>query len=313
MPLATIVMPLRNAEPYVAAALASVLAETAADLEVVVVDDGSSDGSRARVDAVADRRLRVIDGPRRGIAACMNAGLEAARGDIVLRCDADDLYPPGRIRRQVEWLGSHPGHIAVCGSFSTLDPRGQVVADLMPECGTEPADIREEMLGGRTRTTLCAFALRAEAARAVGGFREFFETASDLDFQLRLAEQGQIRYLPENTYFYRLHGESITHSQHRERRLFFEATARAFCRQRRDSGRDDLDRGTPPVPPEPPRQAESPPGAAGEHIQGMLLGEAWRQHALGHRRRAALLGYRALLARPLSLGAWKSCAALLLK
>lgn len=310
MPIASVLVPMRNAEPYVAAALSSILAETAIEIEVVVVDDGSGDGSRARVRAAEDGRIRLIDGPGRGIAACLNAGLEAARGELVLRCDADDLYPPGRIRRQVEWLARHPGYAAVCGSFSTMDARGRAVADLGPSCGEEASDIRGELLAGRTRTTLCAFAFRREAARAAGGFREYFETAEDLDFQFRLAERGEIRYLPENAYFYRLHGDSATHGSSQERRIFFEETARAFCRQRRESGRDDLQRGAPPAPPRP---SASRPGTARAHIQGMLLGEAWRQHALGHRHRAALLGYRALLARPLCLGAWKSCMALLLK
>jgi glycosyltransferase involved in cell wall biosynthesis len=310
MPIASVLVPMRNAEPYVAAALASILAETAIDIEVVVVDDGSSDGSRTRVLAADDGRIRLIDGPERGIAACLNAGLQAARGDFVLRCDADDLYPPGRIRRQIEWLARHAGYAAVCGSFSTLDGKGRVLADLTPGAGAEAADIGAELLEGRTRTHLGTFAIRTGAARAAGGFREYFETAEDLDFQFRLAEQGEIHYLPENAYFYRLHGESITHGQDRGRRIFFEGMARDLCRQRRESGKDDLQKGTPPAP---PRREGRHSGDVEEHIQGMLLGEAWRQHALGHRRRAALLGYRALLAKPLCLGAWKSCAALLLK
>lgn len=310
MPLASILMPMRNAEPYVGEALASILSETAIDIEVVVVDDGSSDGSRARVNAIGDRRIRIVDGPERGVAVCVATALGAARGDIVMRCDADDLYPAGRIRRQMEWLSRHPTYVAVCGSHTTVDQQGRFLADLTSCCGSEPADIRAELLEGTTRTHFCAFAVRAEAAREVGGFREYFESACDLDFQMRLAEQGEIRYLPESAYLYRLHGESITHKQNRERRIFYEETARAFCQQRRLSGQDDLQKGTPPAP---PPGKEEPAGELEEHIQGMLLGEAWRQHALGHRRQAAQLGYRALLARPLCLGAWKSCAALLLK
>lgn len=310
MPRASILMPMRNAGPYVVPALASVLAETAVDIEVLVIDDGSTDGSRARVRAVGDRRLRLVAGPARGISACLNAGLALAGGDFILRCDADDLYPPGRLRRQVEWLAQHPDYVAVCGAFSTLDPAGRLVADLAASCGTVAADIDDELRRGRTRTHLCTFAMRAAAVRASGGFREYFESAEDLDFQCRLAAIGKIRYLPDGAYFYRLHGGSITHDQGRQRRRFFEETARRFCRQRRDGGLDDLQRGVPPMP--PPR-GEAAAGELGEQLQGMLFGHAWRLHALGHKGKAAALGWRALAARPACPGAWRSYAALLLR
>lgn len=309
MPSASILMPMRNAELFVLPALVSVLAETDVDIEVLVIDDGSTDASRARILVLDDPRVRLLDGPCRGIAACLNAGLALARGEFVLRCDADDLYPPGRIRRQIEWLERHPGYAAVCGSFSTLDRQGRLVADLAVGCGTEAADIDEELRQGRTRTHLCTFAMRADAARAAGGFREYFESAEDIDFQYRLAAAGKIRYLPDGAYFYRLHGDSITHHQGSPRRRFFEETARLFCRQRRDGGSDDLQRGRPPMP--PPRGDAA--GGAYEQIQGMLLGRAWQLHALGRRGQAALVGWRALAARPTCLGAWKSYAALLLR
>lgn len=310
MPLATVLIPMRNAEAYVDAALASILAETEVDLEVLVVDDGSADASRQRVRERGDARIRLIDGPRQGIAACLNAGLAAARGEFLMRCDADDLYPPGRIRRQVEWLRRHPGHVAVCGAFSTIDAADRLVADLGAACGGEAADIDAELRAAQTRTHLGTFAVRASAIRASGGFRPYFESGEDLDFQFRLAEQGKIRYLPEIAYLYRLHGESLTHSQSDRRRVFFEDMARLFCRQRRRRGVDDLDRGDPPAPPARRRAA---PGDVRDQIQGMLLSRAWRLHALGERRRAAAVGVRALSVKPLCLGVWKSFALLLFK
>lgn len=308
MPAASIVMPLRNAEAFVGAALTSILAERAADIEVVVVDDGSTDGSCERVLALADPRVRLVGGPGRGIAACLNAGLEKVSGRYLLRCDADDLYPPGRIARQVAWLDQHPRYVALCGSFATIDRRGQLVADLKAGCGLTAADIGGELRQGHTRTHLCTFAMRAEAVRATGGFREYFESAEDLDFQFRLAEVGDILYRPGGEYFYRLHGESITHRQGSGRRHFYEETARLFCRQRLAGGRDELERGYFPKP--PPADGS---GDVGEHIQGMLLGRAWRLHAEGQKGEAAAIGWRALAARPGCWGAWKSYAALLLR
>jgi len=92
MSLVSVIMPMRNARPFVADALRSVLAQGGAELEVIVVDDGSTDGSGDIVRAMSDPRLRMVQGPAKGIAAAFNTGLAAARGELLARCDADDYY-----------------------------------------------------------------------------------------------------------------------------------------------------------------------------------------------------------------------------
>src|SRR5205814_7748320 len=94
MPLISVIIPMRNAERYVRAAVESVLAQKDVELEVIVVDDGSTDGSAEVVRGIGDARVRIIPGPQKGISASFNAGLAEARGELLARCDADDLYPP---------------------------------------------------------------------------------------------------------------------------------------------------------------------------------------------------------------------------
>src|SRR3954464_297408 len=209
MPQVSVIIPVRNARPYVEAAVQSVFAQAGVDLEVVVVDDGSTDGSAALVRDLADRRIRIIPGPRQGISAAMNAGLAAARAEYVCRCDADDLYPPGRLVRQAAWLAEHPDFAAVCGSFSTIAAAGWPVADLY--CGAKAEEVTEELRAGKTRTHLCTYLARTEAVRKAGGFRPWFVTAEDIDLQLRLGGVGRVWYDPEKAYAYRLHDASITH------------------------------------------------------------------------------------------------------
>ncbi len=307
-PLVSIVMPMRNAAPYVQQALSSVLLETGVALEVLVVDDGSTDLSRAIVEGVGDARVRVLEGPCRGAAASINTGLQAARGEFVMRCDADDLYPPGRIRQQLHWLQTHPDHDAVCGPFSTMDAGGHPVADFSASADTLTAEqFCAELRSGKVRTSLCTYAIRRAALAAVGLHREYFETSSDIDLQLRLGEACRIAHLSQNTYVYRLHDTSITHTQGNLRRVFYEEATRTFQKQRLATGTDDLATGQPPVP--PGREGDAPNKAA-LHVQGMLLGEAWRRLAKGERRGAVEMAWRAVVANPASVGTWKSAAKL---
>jgi len=124
----SVIVPMLNGEEFIEEALRSILREAGVPLEVVVIDDGSTDRSREIIEAIGDARVRVVDGPRKGISACLNAGIAAARGEIIMRCDADDVYPAGRILRQVSWLTDHPLQDAVAGAFSTIDPGGRLVA-----------------------------------------------------------------------------------------------------------------------------------------------------------------------------------------
>ena len=283
MELVSIIMPMLNAEAYVSKTLASLLLEHETPIEVIVVNDKSTDQSLERVLAFSDERIRVIDGASRGISACMNAGLAVARGAVIMRCDADDLYPADRISRQMAWLSAHPGSSAVCGLFSTIDSRGRPVSDL--RCGTEPCDITSELRQGTVRTHFCTYAVRAESIRKVGGFREYFESAEDIDMQFRLGESGRIGYVPELFYFYRLHATSITHKQSTVLREFFNRTAHDFQTQRRRAGLDELQRGHPPSK---PQTAQSAPLSANAHVQALLLGRAWHEHANGKRQRRCL-------------------------
>src|SRR5687767_11717891 len=106
-PAVSVIVPTRNARAYVVDALRSIL-EPLLRLEIIVVDDGSTDGSADVIRALNDARVRIVPGPRAGISAAMNAGIEAARGQYVARCDADDLYPPNRLTRQTIWLSQNP-------------------------------------------------------------------------------------------------------------------------------------------------------------------------------------------------------------
>ena len=315
-PLVSCIVPMRNGRAYVGQAVRSLLAQAdeSLRLEIVVVDDGSTDGAPDVVHAAARERpdveVRLIEGPRRGISAAMNAGLEAAKGEWVCRCDADDWYPPGRVARQLRWLTDHAEFGAVCGSFANVTSKGQHVADL--DCGATAEEITEELRAGKTRTHLCTWLVRADAVRRAGMFRTWFVSAEDIDLQLRLGEVCRVWYEPVVGYAYRLHDASVTHTQANDARLFYERTAKAFAVQRRERGQDDLQRGSPPTPPGAGGLGAAPMSAGG-HVQRMLVGQSWREHGQGRKLKAVATGLRACLANPASWSAWRNVVALAVK
>jgi glycosyltransferase involved in cell wall biosynthesis len=307
-PLVSIIVPMRNAQDHIAETLRAILCDSQTPLEIIIVNDGSTDASLDRLAGFQDTRIRIFEGPNSGISACLNAGLAQVRGSIVMRCDADDIFAPSRIQEQVNWLAGNPEFDAVCGSFSTIDDKGARIVD-MP-CGSDAVEITNELVAGLIRTHLGTFAVRSSLVKKIGEFREYFETAEDIDFQFRLSGGGRIAYVPKLWYFYRIHPSSVTHTQKTARRVFFEKIASEFQHQRRISGSDDLERG---VAAAPPATTSSEHFTANQHIQGMLLGRAWNAHKNGDRIEALSVGVRALKVNPASLGAWKSIVALLLK
>lgn len=116
-PLISVVMPVRNAAPYVADAVASIQGQSYRHWELVVVDNESDDDSAAVVEALAarDSRIRLITGIPRGIAGALNAGVDLARGELIARMDADDIAVPERFAVQLEWMRSTG--VEICGGW----------------------------------------------------------------------------------------------------------------------------------------------------------------------------------------------------
>lgn len=308
-PIISVIMPMRNAEAYIAQAVDSVLRQSFRDLELIIIDDQSTDQSRIIVESFLpnDVRIKLINGSALGIAAAKNKGLNHAIGKLVMFCDADDLFADNRIETQLSWFLQYPDIGAVCAQFALMDCNGGNIVNL--DSGEDSCDITEELLSGKTRTHLCTFLVKREVINTMGGFREFFVSAEDIDFQLRLAEACKILFVPQIVYYYRLHDSSIVHTQPSTKRLFFEETARTFRHQRAKNRKDDLQAGHPPPIP----VGHSLPVDARMQLQGALIGTAWRFHKDGQKLKAFKTGLSACRIKPENLMAWKSFVMLFLK
>jgi GT2 family glycosyltransferase len=209
MPEVTVLMPVRDGERFLAEAIDSILAQSLADLELIVVDDGSTDGSAGiiRRRAAADARVRSIAADGRGIAAALRLGLEAASGGLVARMDADDVALPDRLAAQRDYLETHPGVVAVGGQVEKIDSSGSSIGRGHYPVG--PNACRAHLRRG---SPLChpAVTMRTDALVRCGGYRDRHGAAEDYDLWLRLAAEGDIDNLGRAVLRYRIHGENIT-------------------------------------------------------------------------------------------------------
>ncbi|MBK8475409.1 MAG: glycosyltransferase [Opitutaceae bacterium] len=230
-PAISVIVPVYNAAHYLAAAITSVQAQTFRDFEIIAVDDGSTDDSKAVLDrlAAADARLQVVSRPNTGIVGALNDGLAAARGEFVARMDADDLSLPPRFARQLAFLHTHPECVCVGSAFLYMDASGS----LLKECRrpTDHATIERELLAGNGGAIIHPAAMfRRAAVERAGRYRPEAQWIEDLDLYLRLARRGHLANLPEVLFHYRLHEQSVnfTRNQGRqERKLAVLAEAHA--------------------------------------------------------------------------------------
>ena len=194
-PQTSVVLPVRDAGATLERALASVLESSAADLELICIDDGSKDDSPEILRTWADRdaRVRVRTGPRRGIVAALNTGLRAARAPLVARMDADDEMHPERLARQAERLEREPG-LALVGCLVESFREGGLGAGY--RIYTEwvnglvsPEEIEREAFV-ECPIPHPTWMFRADLVRALGGYRER-GWPEDLDLLYRILAAGQ--------------------------------------------------------------------------------------------------------------------------
>jgi glycosyltransferase involved in cell wall biosynthesis len=228
-----------NGEPYLGQALESVLGQTYDDLEAVVVDDGSTDGTPAILAACADPRVRIVRQENRGLTRALNRGLGMARGEYVARQDADDVSLPGRLARQVAFLDAHPD-IALAGTWTRLvdwegDQLGSLHFETDPERIAAVLPVESQFIHG---SIMARRALLEEA----GGYREAFRYAQDYDLLLRLAARRRLANVPEELYCLRLRRDKLSYER-AALQVAYAKLARQLWRERQAGGRDSLETG----------------------------------------------------------------------
>ena len=202
-PLVSAIIPAFNAEPFIKAAIDSVLAQTWQPMECIVVDDGSTDGTADRVMQYGDK-VQLLRKPNGGVATARNLGVAHARGEFVAFLDADDVWLPEKIAKQVSLFNARP-ELGMVYS-------GVIVADaaLNPIGALDAVSGERALFNTLTQTapgvpvTMTGM-LRRDVYLSAGGFDEQFRKSADLDFVCRVAMQYPIAPVSEPLAIYRQH------------------------------------------------------------------------------------------------------------
>ncbi len=266
-PAVSVVVPVFDAEAHLDACLASAVAQDFTECEILLYDDGSTDGSAAKMAGWAERdpRIRVERGDARlGPVGSSNRIVELARAPLIARLDADDLMLPGRLSAQVAAFTAQPDAMLIGGLAWTIDGNGRRVrapdlARLMRASNFAPFPHSSAMF-------------RREAWERIGGYRAGTEKWEDVDFFLRISEAGSIWVIPHAIAAYRQNADT---TRLQEGLTELEAAMDRMARTLAPDGRASSSRVAP---------------AAFRHIGATLLWSGGRPRLLGRVLRRAKLG-----------------------
>jgi glycosyltransferase involved in cell wall biosynthesis len=193
-PAVSVLMGVRDGAPWVREAVESVLAQTASDLELIVVDDGSSDATPDLLAGIRDARLVIARQRPVGLPRALNRARELARAPLLARLDADDLALPERLARQEAFLAAHP-EVGLLGTgVREVDAEGRERAVLVPPTGD--AAIRRALIR-RNPFAHSSVVMRRAVLDQVGGYDETLPVAQDYDLWMRMARVTRLANLPE--------------------------------------------------------------------------------------------------------------------
>lgn len=216
----SVILSVHKGKPYIEQAIQSILAQTYQDVEFLVVDDGSTDGSDDLLREIAskDDRIRIITNQTNlGLTKSLNLALHEARGDYIARMDADDIALPTRLEKQLNFLQAHPDIGMVGTAFEWIDDNGVVIGK--PTIITDSTLLHSSLI--RTNPFLHSSVLiRKQLLDRVQGYNEQFKKAQDYDLWLRLSSICRFANLPEILMQKRMSKHMISFKNEREQLRF---------------------------------------------------------------------------------------------
>ncbi|RKN75904.1 glycosyltransferase family 2 protein [Paenibacillus ginsengarvi] len=217
--LISVAMAVYNGEMFLQEAIASIQAQTYKHLEVIIVNDGSTDATRDILNHIHDPRFRVIHLPKnRGAANALVKAIQLARGQWIAIHDADDISQPDRLKKQAAYIRSHPGYVAV-GSLIRCIPGNKKLPDSFLQSTQNAFNdyvTPKQIMDGRfSACPLChgSVVFSKQAYLDVGGYDSSYKIAYDYDLWTRLIDYGPIGKVNKVLYNYRVYPTSLSNKK----------------------------------------------------------------------------------------------------
>ena len=203
----SVVIPLYNKEKQIAATLQSVLQQAFQDFEIVVVNDGSTDGSVAAAETVQDERIRIIHQENAGVSAARNRGIAEAKYELIAFLDADDRWKPDYLQTQYELMKKYPDCSVFACNYEFVHADGTVHPSIIRKL---PFEGQDGVLSNYFEVASCsnpplwtsAVMVRKTAMQAIGGFPVGIKSGEDLLTWARLASRNKIAYSTRTSSLY---------------------------------------------------------------------------------------------------------------
>ena len=212
----SVIMPTYNEGSYIKQAVESILESIYENIELIIIDDGSSDKTLDIVHSYSDDRLSIVERTNEsGVTSARNKGIKLASGDYISVHDADDWSDPERFERQIAYLDEHP-EVALVGTGAYLvdeDGDAQSRRRVLETPSLDDLIEHNEFVHGSVM-------MRRDVLQEIGGYDEWFPVAEDYDLWLRLADEYEVRNIDEPLYYFRQHDDSLYGSNLEELKLY---------------------------------------------------------------------------------------------
>ncbi len=207
--LVSVVIPSYNHRQYVVQAIESVLDQDWSDIDLIVIDDGSKDGSPELIRELQERRggFRFVARENRGLIATLNELTSMAQGEALCLLASDDYLLPGSLSARAKFLVDHPEDVAVFGDGCQFNVESQEIEATLDERRRRlfsTADPLAEMLAG-LHLPIHTMLVRRDVLRKIGGFDPRYRRVEDLEVQIRLFREGKVGFVDQPLYCYRWH------------------------------------------------------------------------------------------------------------
>jgi glycosyltransferase involved in cell wall biosynthesis len=295
----SVLMPVYNAERYIAVAVESILNQSFTDFEFIIINDGSTDRSLDILQQYAqkDKRIRLISRENKGLVKTLNEGLALAKAPLIARMDADDIAVTERFALQKDFMGNNPDYVCVGGRVRVIDEKDRFL--IIADTKLDHEEIELSALQGITPICHPTAMLRKEKIDLIGGYQECDYPAEDLGLFLNLSEIGKLGNLKDVVLEYRIHNHSISTSTN-ELQL---QKSREICeRHWKKRGREYSF-----------LALEGRPGATRGSKFDITLKHGWWAFNNKQWKTAAIYGTKSIAINPFNQGGWRLLICALIK